>query len=124
MKKQKYTNPFLIQITSGSEGKHCDLYPHGSIHKVKRGEDGFLWVDGRIDIIRPEFESKEIDEMLETKECPSCINQFQKDWPFIFDKNTQETLCIRCYERRNIFDREIYREAVRQELLMEQKKSI
>lgn len=109
-------SPFTVKIVSSSVGKQCDLYCVGSYHKVRKGDDGYLWVDGRVDIIRPTFVVEEVTSMPEkTKTCPECGNIFDEDYPFIGD------VCIRSYEKLNFLNRDVYREALTKEILLELK---
>lgn len=128
MKDRKFTPPFLIQMSSGDKNKQCDLLPHGSFHEVKQDEEGFLWLTDRIDSIPNDFAIKKINEKPEAKKCPSCSNEFPKDWPFAhWTENLQPfESCIRCYERKNIghkngFSRDDYRQAIREEIKKELK---
>lgn len=110
--------PFLIQMISSEHNKHCDLYNHGSIHKVRTCKEGFVWVDERIDAIPNKFPFQVLAEKPETKTCPSCKNEFVTDWPFVINKG--ELTCTRCYERSNVTgDRDMYRDAVHKEFIIQ-----
>ena len=119
MIKRKFGPPFLIQMTSGDFMKHCDVLPHGSIHSVKEDEESkILFFENESDAIPPGFSIKKLDAPIETKPCPSCKRKFPTDWRFISDCSVET--CIRCYENKYLPNREEYRQAVRDELRLEQ----
>lgn len=113
MDTKKFTPPFLIQMTSGEFNKQCDILPHGSFHMVKKDQNGHLWLANKIDCVPPDYSIKIVEVKPETKECPSCKNEFPKDWTFM------EHTCIRCFERKYIPNREAYRAILRAELKLE-----
>lgn len=123
MKTRKFEPPFLIQMTSGDNNKHCDVLPHGSIHEVKKCEEGHLWLTNKVaDTVPPRFAYETISEKPEVKNCPHCKNEFPKDWKFIMNYKAGEVeTCIRCFEKHYIVCREEYREALRDELKLEMK---
>jgi hypothetical protein len=119
---KELSEPFLVMLDSGENNKHCDLYPHGSIHKVVRCQKGHLWLTTKIDSISDRFSKLELISKPETKTCPECKNEFPDNWIFIFNKHCQSPSCIRCFERYNNLhysDRDNYREAIRAELMTE-----
>lgn len=110
--------PFLIQMTSSEQNKNCDLYNHGSIHTVRKCNEGHMWVDGRVSTISNKFSFEVISEKPEIKMCPACKNEFPEDWPFIY--NRRELTCIRCYERYNLTgDRDAYHDVLRKQFMIE-----
>ena len=113
--KRLVSDPVDVLLTSGDNNKHCDFYPVGSYHKIQFDKDGNRWKTDAVHGITVDYPILIVDNFdeIETKECPSCKNIFKNDWPFY-----KET-CIRCYEKKYLFDRELYREALRQELLKE-----
>jgi len=111
---RKLSPPYLLQMDSCQKGKNCDLYNFGSLQVVRECEQGFKWVDGRVDAIPNEFSTKKINEKPEIKVCHCCQNEFELEFPFISDSG-QET-CLRCFERKNIINREAYRSAILLEL--------
>ncbi len=128
MENKDFTPPFLIQMTSGQSGQHCDKFPHGSLHWACHREKDDQWrrvkQNGagleREDIIPTKFSFHTMlqDNVGEVKLCPDCANTFKENWPFLGGT------CIRCYERKNIpnlngITRDDYREALREELLIE-----
>src|SRR5688572_17109075 len=115
METDESKNPLLIQIASGDKGKHCDIYPLGSIHKViiSSNKTCVLNEEDKVtDYIPDDFIIRKYKGG-DTKTCPECSNKFPKNWPFFKDS------CIRCFERLHINAtiREEYREALRQEYL-------
>ncbi len=111
---RKLSPPYLLQMNSCQEGKHCDLYNFGSFQIVRECEDGFKWVDGRVDAIPNKFSTKKAKELADIKTCSCCQNKFETNFPFILD-GSEET-CLRCFERKNIVNRESYRLAILKEL--------
>lgn len=109
--------PILIQMSSSEKGKQCDLYNHGSFHIVRECTKGYNWVDGRVDTIPQGYPFKIIDEKPEVKTCSMCKNEFRADWPFI--EHDGENSCTRCYERGKMFNRDSYRNALREEFMIE-----
>ncbi len=127
----EYSNPFPIQIATGEKGKHCDKFPHGSLHlcqrrlkddQIRKIIPGEKTIEAA-DIIPAAFVYKPLlceFTQSKTKKCQSCPNIFPVMWPFAGD------ICIRCFERENIghatgFSRDDYRELIRKELLQEMK---
>lgn len=117
MVNRKLSPPFLIKMTSGENNKHCDLYNHGSFHVVRTCADGYKWVDGRVDTIPNDYSFEIVKEKPEIKVCSDCENEFELNFPFI--KSGEANLCVRCFERRNIVNREEYRKILREELKYE-----
>lgn len=118
--ERKYSPPFMIQMVSGENNEHCDLFPHGSFHDVRKCEEGYLWKVGTRPYSIPDrFKTAVIPiltkEMLPLKECQTCNNLFKRDWPF-----SKTGDCIRCFERMYVKisggDRDEYRELLRKEL--------
>jgi hypothetical protein len=109
-------------INSGENNKHCDLYPHGSIHQVRKCQKGHLWFTDKIDSIPDYFSKIKLEKMPEyTLLCPGCNNLFPANWVFIHNQHFNVPSCIRCFEKYNLYfsDRDKYREAVRAEILLE-----
>lgn len=125
----EYTSPFPIQMCSGEKNKHCDKFPHGSLHMVQRRlrDDQLRRVIlgektiAHADIIPAKFGVSILTEKpVDVKLCTTCPNVFPHNWPFAGDQ------CIRCFERENIgnrngFMRDDYRELIRKEVLEELK---
>lgn len=118
---KKLSSPFFVMLTSGEDKKHCDLYPHGSIHEVKKCKDGHLWLTDRVDSLTDGFSTMILEKMPEVKTCPCCKNEFPVNWVFILDQENKVECCIRCFERGKMHfsDRDAYRQAIRDELKME-----
>ena len=54
----------IIKMTSGENGKHCDLLPFGSYHVVEPRDDGRLELINRNkDFVPPRFEYKEVESI-------------------------------------------------------------
>lgn len=114
-----YSEPFDIQMNSGVYMEHCDVYPHGSIHQVKKDQNGVLWSTNRLyHSLSDSFKYNVLETKPDTKQCLLCNNYYPIDWVFVVDAAGNEKCCIRCQER-NYTDREQYREAIRRELAIE-----
>jgi hypothetical protein len=112
--------PMLVQIASGQDGKQCDLFPYGSLHKIEKDEQTGQLFDKEGTILLLDFNLKEVNEA-PTKICVGCSNIFPQDWVFISD--TTRITCVRCYERKYLPNRGEYRKAVMKELELELKLS-
>lgn len=126
MNKIKLSPPFLIQMCSGEKNQQCDILVHGSFHEVQKDENGSLWLANKTDCIPNEYKTVIVSEKPETKQCPSCKNEFPIDWAFSEwrEKNVEHVSCVRCYERKyvphsNGYSRDDYRQTLREELKKE-----
>lgn len=104
MKERTFTPPFFIQMSSGEHNLHCDKFPHGSIHEVKKClEEDNLWVTkSKLDFIPKNFKTIVVENKPETKICEGCKNEFSKDWIFVKYKTPEsenKEMCVRCYEK-------------------------
>ncbi len=123
MENKNLSNPFIILMDSGATGRHCDRFPHLSVQEAKKDDEGNLFCNKRKNYpINPNFTFKELVERPETKHCPDCINDFILSAPFL-TINDQD-VCIRCYERKYLPNREEYKKLVRQELYDELEKAL
>lgn len=119
-KERTYSEPFLVQMVSGNYFEHCDVYPFGSIHEVRKCNEGFLWSTNRVHhAINTEFKTSVLQFKPETKTCGNCRNDFPNGWAFIRDGELNSEVCVRCYEKRNHVNREEYREVIRQEIKLQ-----
>lgn len=101
--EREYSPTFLIQMSSGKPGEHCDIYPEKSIHEVKRCNQGHLWNARGVDAIPGKFKFIVLDEKPLTKICPTCEREYPADLEF---KALQEKeVCNRCVERHTKFNR-------------------
>ena len=129
MKERTFTPPFFIQMSSGEHNLHCDKFPHGSIHEVKKClEEDNLWVTkSKLDFIPKNFKTIVVENKPETKICEGCKNEFSKDWIFVKYKTPEsenKEMCVRCYERIYISHtlgagKDNYRDALREEIKKE-----
>lgn len=121
-----FTPPFLIQMTCGDFNQQCDVFPHGSFHEVKKCQEGGIWLTKGVQSMPADYPYQIVSEKPEIKECECCHREYPKDWPFI-KKNAYkpkgstepDETCVRCFEKKNIINREEYRMAVRAELKRE-----
>lgn len=101
--KRVYSPPFFIQMSSNDSKEQCDIYPCGSIHEVKRCNEGYLWNTKGTDSIPSHFKTIELFRKPDCKECPTCMRKYPKR--FGFTKYEDLEICPRCYERYTTLNR-------------------
>ena len=115
MKKEKLSEKFTVQMSSGAHNQHCDVLPNLSFQDVQSDEGGKMHIVGKVYTIPFAYPVKIIEnpKQIEMKRCSECPNSYPLNVPFMKD------MCIRCYERKNFIHRDEYREALRAEFNLE-----